>query len=78
MIPIVPSSSDDRAMPAYYADKVSSLVDAFGTPDVSLEESALLVAGRRYPIIDDVIVLLEPSQYPESLRRRLGDVEQGP
>jgi ubiquinone/menaquinone biosynthesis C-methylase UbiE len=30
------------------------------------------VDGRSYPIVDDVIILLEPSKYPDSLRKRIG------
>lgn len=56
---------------SYYADKTNSLADIFGTSSVNLSADHLEVDGRVYPIIDDVIILLEPPQYPESLRARL-------
>lgn len=62
----------------YYQDKLSSLRDIFGAVDVSLASDALVVDGRRYPIVDDVIVLLDPSQYPASLNERLGRGGQRP
>ncbi len=60
----------------YYDDKIETLRSLFGTQDMSLEADCLLVEGRRYPILDDVIILLEPSQYPLGLRYRLGLSEQ--
>ena len=35
--------------------------DLFGTEELELEPTSVRVADRRYPIIDDVIVLLDPS-----------------
>ncbi len=57
---------------AYYDDKLGAIRDMFGANRVSLDGPALQIDDRRYPIVDDVIVLLDPAQYPESLRRRLG------
>jgi SAM-dependent methyltransferase len=69
------SASDQVTLPAatsaYYRDKLPALRDVFGTDDISLEHAALLVAGKRYPIIDDVIVLLDRNQYPPSIRQQL-------
>jgi SAM-dependent methyltransferase len=56
----------------YYDDKIETLRDLFGAQELTLDEGGLTVSGRRYPVIDDVIVLLEPSQYPPSLISRLG------
>ncbi len=61
----------------YYADKIEQLKDIFGSTDVVLEADQLTVDGRAYPIIDDVIVVLDPAQYPESIRQRLGVRESG-
>lgn len=55
----------------YYADKAESLADIFGASRVQVSANHLVVGGHEYPIIDDVIILLEPSQYPESLKTRL-------
>lgn len=59
-------------MNTYYADKLASLSDIFASDALVLEQNCLHVEGRRYPIVDDVIVLLDPEQYPPSLRHRLG------
>lgn len=55
----------------YYADKLASLRDIFGTDDVHLEEKTLIVSGCSYPILDDVIILLDEDQYPPALKLRL-------
>jgi SAM-dependent methyltransferase len=66
-----PESSTVIKSPAlYYADKLDSLRDLFGTPDVQLDTHQLTVAGHAYPIIDDVIILLDPAQYPAGLTAR--------
>lgn len=62
---------------SYYADKVDTLRDLFGTASVAIEGQRLRVEDKTYPIVDDVIVLLEEDQYPEALRRRL-DLEGRP
>ena len=45
--------------------------DIFGAGLVQLSPAGLVVDGRTYPIVDDVIVLLDPAQYPPSVRARL-------
>ena len=60
----------------YYDNKIETLRSLFGTQAITLEDDNLMVEGRRYPILDDVIVLLEPTQYPPSLMSRLGLSEQ--
>lgn len=55
----------------YYQDKCDEIADIFGVPSVVIDGDALIVGTHRYPIVDDVIVLLPPDQYPASLRRRL-------
>lgn len=56
----------------YYTDKLESLKDIFGSKEVSIEVDRLVVDGRTYPVVDDVIILLDPRQYPESLKGQGG------
>jgi ubiquinone/menaquinone biosynthesis C-methylase UbiE len=55
----------------YYADKIEILKDIFGSIDLSLDNERLILNGHTYPIIDDVIILLHPNQYPSSLKKQL-------
>jgi len=55
----------------YYFDKLNILMDIFGTENIKVEKECLTVNDKIYPIIDDVIILLEPAQYPESLSKRI-------
>lgn len=55
----------------YYANKLESLRSLFGIDDIALETDFLMVGGRRFPILDDVIILLDQEQYPQGLRNRL-------
>jgi len=55
----------------YYSNKLDILMDIFGTENIKVEKECLTVNDKIYPIIDDVIILLEPAQYPESLLKRL-------
>jgi hypothetical protein len=48
----------------YYKNKIKTLSEIFGTSDIQLQESFINVAGRVYPIVDDVIILLESHQIP--------------
>lgn len=54
----------------YYADKISILEDLWGK-SVELHKDKLIVGSQVYPIIDDVVILLEPPDYPLSLSQRL-------
>lgn len=56
---------------SYYHGKLDLLKDVFGAKSIALTDHCLDVDGKCYPIVDDVIILLDPSQYPESLKRRL-------
>lgn len=56
---------------SYYADKLASLADIFGSDDVRVTDDALTVNGASFPIIDDVIVLLEPDGRPPSGQRAM-------
>lgn len=64
------------AVPGRYADNIDTLRSLFGTPDVTVEESRITVAGASYPIVDGVIVLLEPHLWPAWIRRRT-DIARG-
>ena len=56
---------------SYYADKAALLADIFGTPDVTVSNSAVIVRGMTYPIIDDVIILLPEALQPKGLGGRM-------
>ena len=66
----------------YYADKLDLLRDVFAGRRIELLPDALRVDRKRYPIIDDVIVVLEPEHYPPSvlqkLRPAIDDMVSGP
>jgi SAM-dependent methyltransferase len=51
---------------AYYDNKIHILRDIFGC-DVIVEGQFVLVGNNQYPVVDDVIVLLEPSQYTDKI-----------
>jgi SAM-dependent methyltransferase len=72
----VQSKVATQAVRSYYKDKLDSLRDLFGTANVGLEGDCLVVEGARYPIVDDVIILLSPSKQPRELRARLAMTEQ--
>jgi len=55
----------------YYSNKLDILVDIFGSKNIKVELECLTVNDKKYPIIDDVIILLDPAQYPESLSKRI-------
>jgi ubiquinone/menaquinone biosynthesis C-methylase UbiE len=57
---------------SYYKDKLDILADIFGTTDVGLEDGRLVAAGTSYPIVNDVIILVEPSKYSPFVRSTLG------
>jgi SAM-dependent methyltransferase len=60
-----------RCNTSYYSDKIESLKDIFGAEDIVLEKESITVDGHSYPVVDDVIILLDPSQYPPSVSRLL-------
>ena len=61
----------------YYQDKLAVLADMFPDSNVRLESENLIVGDQTYPIINDVIVLLRPDQYPERVRAELAAREFG-
>jgi SAM-dependent methyltransferase len=46
----------------YYQNKLESLRDLFGTPDIQVEATSIRVGSRTYPIVNDVIILSDASQ----------------
>jgi len=66
----------------YYSGKIDILKDIFSKKDIKLEETHLMVDDCTYPIIDDVIILLDQNQYPTAIRNKLDtaniDLETGP
>lgn len=60
-------------MNGYYHDKRSVLQDLFGTSEVRITEQTLVVKDKSYPIIQDVIILLTPEQYPATVAKIFGD-----
>ncbi|MCP4397139.1 MAG: class I SAM-dependent methyltransferase [bacterium] len=65
-------------MSSYYKNKLSILKDIFGTQEIVLRENLLQVRDQYYPIINDVIILLEQAQYTEFIAKRLQINRQGP
>ena len=55
----------------YYVDKIKFLIDIFGIKNISVEHDFLLVGNKKYPIIDDVIILLEPKYYTDFVKMKL-------
>jgi len=52
---------------SYYCGKETILKDIFGANQVVVDLECLVVDNKRFPIIEDVIVLLDPSEYPSSI-----------
>jgi SAM-dependent methyltransferase len=55
----------------YYLNKIDSLKNIFGSNSVSLGKHYLAVNNKKFPIIDDVIILLEPALVPDAVKKRL-------
>ncbi|MDD5108756.1 MAG: class I SAM-dependent methyltransferase [Candidatus Omnitrophica bacterium] len=58
-------------MKMYYSDKIALLKDIFGTDHCELKDDRLVISGKEFPIINDVIILLEPSKWPATLRKKV-------
>jgi len=56
----------------YYDNKKKTLSEIFGTEKISVGEDYLLVNGRKYPVVEDVVIMSEPEEYTESVRMKLG------
>ena len=55
----------------YYQDKLQSLSEIFPTSEVRLDADTLVVGDKTYPIVDDVIILIDPEQYPQKVKDAL-------
>lgn len=55
-------------MQQYYSDKIDILRDIFGVSEIRLANSGIYCGENFYPIIDDVIILLDKNQWPNSIR----------
>ena len=54
----------------YYRNKADLLCDLFGSEPI-FEDDAIRFGEVRYPVVDDVIVVLDVVHWPASVRRRL-------
>ena len=52
-------------------DKLKSIERIFDTTDIVLESNLLIVENQRYPIVNDVIILLEPDKYTDFVKSKL-------
>ncbi len=55
----------------YYKDKTDILRDLFDNDNIELGHDFLRVGNKEYPILDDVIILLDPEFYPDNVRKKL-------
>ena len=62
---------------SYYSDKVEALKDLFGAQEVRVDADRVVIDRISYPVLDDVIVLLEPARCPINVSSRIkpGDIE---
>lgn len=61
----------------YYANRLESLRTLFSGKEISLSPEGLQVDERVFPILEDVIISLDPGQYPPELRDRLKPASGG-
>ena len=55
----------------YYKNKIKTLSELFGTSDIQLEGAFINIAGRIYPIVDDVIILLKSHHIPRRTSEKI-------
>jgi len=55
----------------YYSRKIDSLKDIFQASQVEVRQDSLIVDGRTYPIINDVIILLDEANYPPAVKNKI-------
>ena len=58
----------------YYKNKIKALSEVFDTSDIHLEGTCINIAGRVYPIVDDVIILLKSHQIPPHTSEKIQDL----
>ena len=49
-------------MSEYYQDKIEILRDIFNTNNITLKPDLLIIEDKNYPILDDVIILIDESK----------------
>jgi len=57
-------------MSEYYQDKIEILQDIFNT-NITLKPDLLIIEDKEYPILDDVIILIDESKYSDYVCRSL-------
>lgn len=55
-----------------FDEQAAELRDLFGDPELVLEPGAVRTRGRAFPVVDDVVILLRPEEFPRLLAERLG------
>lgn len=55
----------------FYQDKIESLKAIFDTQDIILGEDEIQIGKRTFPVLQDVIILLDSSQYTDFIRKNL-------
>ena len=58
-------------MKMYYQDKITSLKQVFGAQSVTLDAESITVDGKKYPVIDDVIIISPPEKQTASVKQTL-------
>lgn len=58
-------------MSEYYQDKIEILRDIFNTNNITLKPDLLIIEDKNYPILDDVIILMDESKYTDYVRSSL-------
>lgn len=58
-------------MTEYYEHKIEKIKEIFGVTNLILTNDSVRVGSVVYPIVDDVIILLHPAQFPRELAQRL-------
>ena len=61
----------------FYADKLDLVRDIFGGKKIELGQDHISIDGQSYPIVDDVIIALEPGRYPDHVKKRLKETAPG-
>jgi len=54
----------------YYSNKLDSLKDIFGTENINIEPNSIEIGEYIFPIINDVIILLDSDKYPMSVKSK--------
>ena len=58
-------------MSEYYQDKIEILQDIFNTNNIILQSDLLIIENKNYPILNDVIILIDENKYSDYVCRSL-------